>query len=71
MGSAPVFGGVRTRVAQLYICLSCVCLRPVSCVPNVAISIVLSILGCPSGFSNVYALLMEYHIKNKNRYDLN
>lgn len=47
------------------------CLRPVSCVPNFAIFFGLSIRGCPSGFSNVYALLMECQIKNKNRHNLN
>ena len=47
----PVFGGV--RVAHLFSFLCCfifVCLRPVSCVPNVASVSGLSFHNCPFGF---------------------
>ena len=42
------FGEV--RVAHLLSFLCCVCLRSVSCVPNVASVSGLSILDCPFGF---------------------
>ena len=49
MDSLPVFDGI--RVAHLFSFLCCVyffvCLRPVSCVPNVVSFSGLSILGCP------------------------
>ena len=52
MGTLAVFGEV--RVANLFKFLFCissfVCLRPVSCVPNVATVSGLSILNCPFGF---------------------
>ena len=50
----PVYGGV--RVVHLFIFLCCVvffcfvCLRPVSCVPNVTSVFGLFILACPFGF---------------------
>jgi hypothetical protein len=52
LGSPPVFGWV--RVAHLFNFLCCVvyflCLRPVSCVPNVARLSRLFIIDCPFGF---------------------
>jgi hypothetical protein len=49
LASLPGFGGV--RVAHLYSFLCCVvCLRLVSCVPNVATFSGFLILDCPFGF---------------------
>ena len=53
LGSSPIFGGV--RVAH-FLVFCVVCLRPVSCVPNVAICTGLSIIDiiCFSVFYNDY-----------------
>ena len=42
--------------------LSFVCLRPVSCVPNMVSVPGLSILDCPSVFSNIYVLCILFQI---------
>ena len=55
LGLPPVFGGV--RVAHLFSFLCCfifVCLRPVSCVPNVASVSGFSFRNCPFVFFYVY-----------------
>jgi hypothetical protein len=39
-----------------FLCCVFVCLRPVSCVPNVVSVSELHILGCPFVFSNVYLI---------------
>jgi hypothetical protein len=50
-------------VVSVVLCFAC--LRPVSCVPNVANVSRLSILDCPSFFSKVYLLVNTKIIKTK------
>ena len=52
LGSPPVYGGVRG--AHLFSFLCWVCLRPVSCVSSIVSVSGLSIIDCPSVFSNAY-----------------
>ena len=61
LGSPYVFGGARVLIFLIFCVVLCfVCLRPVSCVPNVASFSVLSILDCPLRFSLtfIYRLVM-------------